>query len=91
MSGKNQNMAPIWMKLMKLVDLREPTSFLGHVDFGCTQRECKPNETITEQNTKMFESHTLCWSNRKITGMGKTSRKDGGLVLRHGGTCSKMR
>ena len=28
---KMQNMAPVWEKLMKLVDLGEPTSFLDHV------------------------------------------------------------
>ena len=41
---------------MKVVDLDEPASFLDHVYFGCTQRECKPNETIIEQYTKMVES-----------------------------------
>ena len=24
---------------------------------GCTQRECKPNDIIIEEYTKMFESH----------------------------------
>ena len=46
MTGKKQNMAPIWKKLMKHVDLDEPTSFLDHVYLGCTQRACKPNEII---------------------------------------------
>ena len=36
-------------KLMKNVDLDEPTSLLDHVYLGCTQRECKPNETIVEE------------------------------------------
>ena len=56
MTGKKQNMAPMWMKLMKFVDLGEPTSFLVHVYLGCTQRECKANESIIEQYTDMFES-----------------------------------
>ena len=43
-------------KKMKNVDLDEPTSFLDHVYLGCTQRECKPNETIIEEFSKMFES-----------------------------------
>ena len=34
---------------MKNVDIEEPTSFLDHVYFGCTQRECKPGETIVFQ------------------------------------------
>ena len=33
----------------------------------------------------------FCWSNRKITGVAKTSRTNSSVVLRHGGTCSKMR
>ena len=28
MAGKKQNLSPMWKKLMKLVDLGEPTSFL---------------------------------------------------------------
>ena len=34
---------------MKNVDLDELTSCLDHVYLGCTQRECKPNESIIEQ------------------------------------------
>ena len=49
MSGRKQNLSPMWKKWMKLVDLGEPTSFLDHVYFGCTQRECKPNETIVDE------------------------------------------
>ena len=44
LARKKQNMAPMWKKLMKDVDLDEPTTFLEHVYLGCTQRECKPNE-----------------------------------------------
>ena len=40
-------------KLMKNVEIDEPTSFLDHVYLGRTQCECKPNETIIEQKTKM--------------------------------------
>ena len=39
-------------KLMKLVDLGEPTSFLQHVYLGFTQRECKPNESIIDEYRK---------------------------------------
>ena len=55
-AGKNQKMAPMWKNLIKNVDLDEPTSFLDHVSLGCTQRECKPNDIIIEEYTKMFES-----------------------------------
>ena len=33
MAGKKQNLAPLWKKLMKNVDIEEPTSFLDHVLF----------------------------------------------------------
>ena len=49
MAGQKQNMAPMWKKLMKNVDIGEPTSFVDHVFLGCTQHECKSNEKIIEQ------------------------------------------
>ena len=55
MAGTKQNLALMWEKLMKDVDILEPTKFLDHVYLGCTQRECKPNEKIGQYN-KMFES-----------------------------------
>ena len=56
LAGKKQKMAPTWKNFMKLVDLDEPTSFLDHVNLGCTQRECKPNDAIIDEYRKMFES-----------------------------------
>ena len=55
-AGKKQNMTPMWKKLMKIVDLDEPTSFLDLVYWGCTQRDCTPNELTIEEYRKMFES-----------------------------------
>ena len=55
MAGTKQNLAPMWEKLTNDVDILEPTSFLDHVDLGCTQRECKPNEKIIGQYNKMFD------------------------------------
>ena len=43
-----------WKKMIKHVNTDEPTSFLDHENLGCTQRECKPNESIVEQYKKMF-------------------------------------
>ena len=43
--GRKENLNPMWKKLMKLVDLGEPTSFLDRVYLGCTQRECKIERT----------------------------------------------
>ena len=66
MAGKKQNTAPMWQKVMKNRDLEEPTSFLDHVHLGCTQRECKPNEIIIEQYTKMIESRTSAGATEKL-------------------------
>ena len=51
------NLSLVWKKLMKLVDLGEPTSFLDDVYLGCAQRECKPNESVIEECRKMFDIH----------------------------------
>ena len=40
----------------KNVDLDESISFLDHVNLGCTQRDCKPNEIIIDPYREMFES-----------------------------------
>ena len=72
MAGKKQNMAAMWKKLMKIVDTDEQTSFLDHVYLGCTQRECKPDETIIEQYTKMFGITSR---------VGKVSCKESSMVL----------
>ena len=42
---KEAEYGTIWKKLMKNVDLDEPTSFFDHVYLGWTQRECKPNKS----------------------------------------------
>ena len=60
---------------MKNVDHDELTSFLDHVYLGCTQRECKPNETIMEQYKKMFESRISAWATEKIPGWEKPHPK----------------
>ena len=74
-AGKKQNMTPLWKKLMNNVDLDEPTSFLDHVCLGCTQRECKPNEIIIEQHTKMFESRISGGATEKLPGWEKLHAK----------------
>ena len=40
MTDKTENMEPTWKIQLKGIDMGEPTSFLGHVYLGCTQREC---------------------------------------------------
>ena len=70
MAGKKPNMAPMW-KNDENVDIDEPTSFLDHVFLGCTQRECKPNETKQQLNS--LESHLSAgatenyWDGKNLT------------------------
>ena len=70
-AGKKQNLAPMWKKLMKNVNLDEASSFFYHVYLGCVQRECKPNETMIEEYTKMFESRISAGATEKLLGWEK--------------------
>ena len=65
LSGKKQNIDPMWKVLMKHIDLEEPTSFLDHVYLGCTQRERETSKDIVDNYNKMFESSEkyLAWGN----------------------------
>ena len=75
MDGKKQNSAPMWKKLMKNVDVEEPTSCLDHVYSGCTQRECNTNEKIIGQYNKMFESRISAGATEKLPGWDKPRAK----------------
>ena len=57
------------------MDIDEPTSFLDHVYLGCTQRGCKPNETIIEQYKKMGESRISAGATEKLPGWKNLKRK----------------
>ena len=71
MARKKLNLAPMWKKLIKDVDIEEPTSFLDHVYLECTQRECKANEKIVGQYNKMFESRISAGATEKLPGWDK--------------------
>ena len=71
MAGKKQNMAPLWKKMMMNVDTDETTSFVDHAHLGCTQRDCKPNETIIEQFSKMYESRISAGATENLPGLQK--------------------
>ena len=75
MAGKKQNLAPMWKKLMKNIDLDEPTSFLDHVYLGCTQRECRPDEIVVEKHKEMFESRISAGAMEKLPGWAKPHAK----------------
>ena len=49
LSGKKQNIDPMWQRFMKDVDLGEPTSFLDYVFLCCAQRECQTNKEYCSQ------------------------------------------
>ena len=59
LAGKKQNLDPMWKKLMKHVDLGEPTSFLHHVYLRGTQRECQPNEGMVDEYRKFSNRESL--------------------------------
>ena len=48
MTGKKQNINPMWKVLNKEVDLGGPASFLDHVYLGCTQRHCEISKDIVD-------------------------------------------
>ena len=91
MAGRQENVAPMGKKLMELVDLDEPTSFLDHVYLGCTQRECKPNDDIVNHCRVMFESRISFTRTAKLPGWEKPHAKTCRVVPRHGRTCEKVR
>ena len=88
---EKQNLSSHVEEMMKNVDIDETTSFLDRENLGCTQRECKPNETIIEEYRENVRITNFCWRNWKITREGQTSRANCSAVLRHVRICSKMR
>ena len=59
------------MEWMKPVDLGEPTSFPDHAYLGCTQDECKPNETSFGEYRKLFASRISAGAIDKLLGLEK--------------------
>ena len=65
LARKKQNIDPKW-KVLKQVDLGEPTSFLDHVFLGCTQRQCEISKDIVDNNRAMFESRISAGGTEKL-------------------------
>ena len=63
---QTENMEPTWKILMKDVDLGEPTSFLDHVFWVGTQRECQISNDIVANNRDMFESRIFAGAKEKL-------------------------
>ena len=66
LAGKKQNIDPMWKVLNKEVDLGEPTSFLGHVHLGCTQRQCEISKDVVDNYRAMFESRISAGETKKL-------------------------
>ena len=66
LAGKKQNIEPMWKLLNKEVDLGEPTSFLDHVQLGCTQRQCEISKDIVDNYRTMIESRISTGATEKI-------------------------
>ena len=66
LAGKKQNIDPMWKVLNKEVDLGEPTSFLDHENFGCSQRQCEISKDIVDNYRTMFESRISAGRTEKI-------------------------
>ena len=66
LAGKKQNIDPMWKVLNKEVALGEPTSFLDHVFFGCTQRQCQISKDIVDKYRTMFESRISAERTEKL-------------------------
>ena len=50
---------------MKDVDLVEPTSFINHMDVGCTERECQISKGM-DNYRNMFESRISVGATEKL-------------------------
>ena len=72
---ESKNLTPVWKKLMKNVDLGEPTSFLDHVYLGCTQRECEQNDKIVAAYRNMFESRISAGATEQLPGWENSRSK----------------
>ena len=66
LTGKKQNLDPMWKVLNKEVDLGEPTSFLDHVYLGCTQRKCEISKDIVD-NCRTMLNHEILRGKKEIT------------------------
>ena len=56
----------MWNVLNKQVDLGEPTSFLDHVYWECTQRQCETSKNIVDNYRTMFESRISSETTEKL-------------------------
>ena len=63
---RNKTIDPMWKLLNKEVDFGEPTSFLDHENWGCTQRQCQTSKDIVDNYRAMFESRMSAGGTEKL-------------------------
>ena len=66
LTGKKQNINPMWKVLIKEVDLGESTSLLEHVYLGCTQRQCQISKDIVDNYRIIIESRIFAEATEKL-------------------------
>ena len=88
LAGKKQSSDPMWKVLNKEVDLGGPTSFLDHVCWGCTQRQCERSKDIVDNYRVMFESQISAERTWKISILRELSYFF--VILRYGRSCRVM-
>ena len=66
LAGKKQNLDRMWKLLNKEVVLGEPTSFLDHVYFGCTERSFEIIKNTVDTFRTMFESRISAGRVKKL-------------------------
>ena len=86
------NLNRMLKKLMKLFDLGEPASFLDSVFLRCTQRERKSNESIVEEDKRMFESRIYAGATEQFSGWEASRAKPVAWPYdMHGRSCEEVR
>ena len=80
MVGKD-NLKPRWDKLMARVSPGEPTSLVNQIFLESTQRECKQNLKIMQDNERLARIFDFSLYHQTIILSGKITREYGGLVL----------
>ena len=91
LTGKKQNIDPMWKILMKDVALGEPTSLHDHVYLGCTQKRMLNKQGYCGQLQEHVWIQNLCWSFRKATKYRTLDTNHFVMVLWHGRSCKETR
>ena len=89
--GKRHKMAPMWKKLMKLVDLLRSNIISWPRIFGMHSTWMQTERNFFCHVRKKVRFTNFCWINWKIARVGETSRKNCRVVIRCGRTCEKAR